>query len=323
MRELFELVSKVCRGKVKLSEKVAESSIDYPQQDLDAQVWYRLEDGTYALHPDVKNKILAQLKLYQGFNLLELADELHVVGSITTNLYSEKADIDVHVVTDEDKLPKGKTPDEWVAGVFKFYKESSSEDRFVGLHPIEVYLQLDKNQDLMSDGVYDLLNDSWIKGPTFTDLSYDPYSVFLPLLADVREIVSDVDLILGELKRDVIDYEVIKQAVAKLPKENKNKLFVSLKDKLVEIEDNLRELMVVKKDWLKARKNAAKPTTPEEALEDVELAKKWLDTNAVFKFLSRYQYMKLIQDLEGVMKDDVLDDTELGQLRSLLGISNV
>lgn len=87
-----------------LSE-VFESSIDFPRDSLDSAIWSK-EDDTYILREDVKRKILSTLEKYSDVPLLEIAKEIRIVGSLTTNQYLDIADLDCHIIPDMEKLRK-------------------------------------------------------------------------------------------------------------------------------------------------------------------------------------------------------------------------
>ena len=299
-----------------------ESTVDFPREVLSSDVWEK-DGNEYKLKSDLKDRITNLLNKYPKINLLDIADEVRIVGSIGTNQYADDADVDIHVaVGDESKLPEGMTPEEWVKDVFKFYRESEDAG-FVGEHPLEVYLQLNPDQDLMSDAVYDLKADKWVKGPKVEPLDLDPYEVFDSIFSEIQELAGEADVELGELRRDVIDYDVIKKAAEELPAEYKTKLIDKLNAKLKEIEDDIRELMATKLTWHDMRKSASLPDSPEQALSDVEMAKKWKDKNAIFKFLNRYEYLRLIKDLGETIEDDKVEDSELEKIRDLLSIKRI
>lgn len=53
-----------------------------------------------------------------------------------------------------------------------------SEKVFINKHPIEVYFQPNKYQDLMSVGCYDFFKNKWLVGPDFTNQSFNPYKEY-------------------------------------------------------------------------------------------------------------------------------------------------
>jgi hypothetical protein len=295
---------------------INESSVDFPMPSLDLSVWDEEQDG-YHLRDDVREKILRVLDAYEPIDLLDMAREIRIVGSIGTNLYTEDADIDVHIVPEDFSVwddVKIKTLRKW------FRDRGEQLDAFIGKHPIEISIQLNPTQDLLSDGAYDFLGDNWLVGPKIVSRDYDPYEDFAHVADDVRRSVQDADLLMGELKRDVIDHDVIKKAMTILPADVRQRLHLKLQNKLAEIEADIQTLYSKRKEWTDARRDASRPETPEQALQDVELAKNWQDINAVFKFIDRYQYMQVIKDLEELISDDnKVSAEDVDVIRNIVG----
>lgn len=294
---------------------VQESLIDFARPDLSQSVWTRV-GNTYQLSQLAGKKILSVLEQCP-VNLLGIASEMHIVGSITTNLFVEDTDIDLHI------LPRN--PQEWseedVKEILQWFEDNREEiDGYVGTHPVEVYIQVDLNQDFLSEGVYDVRGRRWLKGPKIFSENYNPYDDFSEIADEIRSSAEGADLLLGELKRDVIDYETIKKALEKMSSEQKKKFLQLLQSKLNEIEGGIEKLVQMKKEWTDARKSSSRPVTPEQALKDVEMATNWKNTNAIFKFLSRYRYLKVIHDLEGFIKgEDDLESDDVVVIKHILG----
>jgi len=298
-------------------KKFVESSIDFPRQGLDAAVWQKTGDD-HVLRQDVKRHILAVLDRYPAENLRRIAAKIHIVGSINTNQFADDADIDVHIQPRDISGYGEEVPMQ----VKKWFDQNRDAiNGWIGEHPVEVYLQLDPAQDLMSDGVYDLLADKWVVGPKEQSQDYDPYDDFSDIADQIRAEVRDADALFGELKRDVIDHEVIQQAIERMPKEQRQQLMAKLETKLQEIEAGIEALYKERGEWSVARRTASKPATPEQARHDVELARKWKDQNATFKFINRYQYMQVIGDLKKLVgDDDKLDSKDVDKIKSITGV---
>jgi len=304
--------------KGKVGQHVEESSIDFPRKDLDLNVWDK-KDSIYTIKPEVKKKILDIISEYSDRNLNDIAKEIHIVGSIGTNQWDDGADIDVHLIISKAIDVYGD--EKFQTKVMKWFNENREViDGYINNHPIEVYPQYDKNQDLMSDSCYDLIVDEWLTGPKIVPSDYNPYEDFSDIADDLRNVVEDADKLFGELKRDVIDYDVIKQAMEQLSPERKELFLDRLKSKLEEIEEDIRILYTKRKEWTDARKLASKPSTPEEALEDVELAKRWKNQNALFKFVNRYKYLKIIKDLKNLLADEEITPEEVDQVKNIMGV---
>ena len=298
-------------------KKLVESSIDFPRQELDSQVWQKAGDD-YVLRQNVKRHILSVIGRYPAENLQRLAAKIQIVGSICTTQFADDADIDVHI------QPRDITgyDEEIPMQVKKWFDQNRDAiNGWIGEHPIEVYLQLDPAQDLMSDGVYDLLADKWVVGPKEQAQDYDPYEDFSDIADQIRAEVRDADALFGELKRDVIDHEVIQQAIERMPASQRQQLVAKLETKLQEIETGIEALYKERGEWSVSRRTASKPATPEQARQDVELARKWKDQNAIFKFINRYQYMQVIGDLKTLVgDDDKLEDEDVSKIKSITGV---
>ena len=288
---------------LKITLRLSESSIDYPQVDLDLSIWDK-KDDTYTIKPEIKKKILDTLDAYPlYYSLVDMVKGIHITGSCGTNQYRNDSDVDIHLIIsdnaafyDDEKYLK-KVAD-W------FTVNRDKIDGYIGKRPIEVYLQYNANQELMSDGCYDLLTDKWLTGPKLVSLDYDPCEDYTGIAQLLKDTVEDADKLFGEIKRDVIDYDVIKNAAKQLPQEHKQKFLEKLESKLQEIETDIEQLYKERKEWVDMRHNASKPQSPEQALSDVELVRRWKDTNALFKFIDRYRYLKIIKDLKDLLISD-------------------
>jgi ACT domain-containing protein len=301
------------------SPYIEESIIDFPLDGLSPEIWIE-HNGKYSLLPNVKKKILLTLQKYPKFSLLAIPGAAyHITGSIGTNQYQEDSDIDVHIIP----IIGSNYDDEGVQkDVFIWFNEFREEiEGYVGRHPIEVYIQLNPNQEYLSEAVYDLVSDTWLKGPTITPIEFDPYEEFSDILDDIQEETGKADVLLGELRRDVIDYTVIREYVKKnLPIPVKQNLLVRLQSRLEEIEQDVKDLFTLRGEWVRDRNLSSQPTTVEQALSDIEMAKTWRDKNALFKFLNRYNYLKLIGDLETMIADEEISDRDVNIIRRMIGV---
>jgi hypothetical protein len=318
---LEELVSALEGMKLfKEEPAIAESLIDFPQKDMDLSVWQKNND-LYILKPEVKDKIFDVIKSYKSVDLLDIADEIRIVGSIGTNLYTEDADIDVHIVP--------KNVDEWTEEKQKevkvWFDEHAEElNAFVDGHRIEIFVQLQSHIDHLSDAVYDVQTDEWKKGPRIVPMNYDPYEDFSNIGDDIKNAVQGTDIVIGELKRDIIDYETVHSVLPRLPKEAQEKLRLRLKSKLADIEKDIESLHLKRKNWVELRRFGNKAIKSWEDLKNTKLVDDWRDMNAAFKFIARYQYMTIIKELEEFLKDDgEITHDEMDQIKSVMGIRDV
>ena len=81
-----------------------ESSIDFPHEKPSEDVWLFKDSGDYVLRKDVKNKIFRALRAYPYYNLIELVRDIYIIGSITSNIYDDESDIDIHIIPNVDQI---------------------------------------------------------------------------------------------------------------------------------------------------------------------------------------------------------------------------
>ena len=306
---------------ISILKNLIESSIDFPSEDLPLDIWQK-EGDSYILKPELKEKILDALSQYPDLDLLDIADNIHIVGSIGTNLYDEDADIDIHIVPNPEKLPT-KDPDELQElqrNVMNWFKNNRDEkDWYVNEHPFEVYLQLNPTQDYYSDTIYDLLEDKWLKPHRKYDLTYNPYEIYGNVFTEIQKLTAPADIAIGELRRDVIDYNRLTDAMKKLSKSQKEKLKGMLETKLDELEDDIENLAKNKEVWRDVRhKNNISTTELEDDISKLTQSDEWKQGNAIFKLIDRYAYMTLINNLNKLIDGQDLSDDDIPKIEELL-----
>ena len=307
MEKIIEklVVSNITEDYFKLKYPIYESVIDFPQFDLCRDVWAKRGDGIYVLREDVERAIMEYIEKCPHISEADI-DAIHIVGSICSNLYLDDTDIDIHLIPDED-FPKEKDDE--------VKKWSQENPMFIVKHPLELYVQRNENQDFLSDGCYDVLDDSWCVGPDIYDSNYNPYEVMASVIRDVQRYARAMDIDLGELGRDIYDYNKIISAISRLSGEQKVKLLKFVEKKIREIEDDIRKLLKDKKQIVDLRHHASQPKTRKQALSSKS---KWQKVNATFKFLQRYGYLDLITKLERMLEDNKLSGAELAQISKLV-----
>lgn len=289
--------------------RITESSIDYPMSDLDLNVWQKI-GKEYKLKDDVKKKILSFISTYPSHDLRKEAEKISIVGSIGSNQYRQDTDIDVHIVPRKDsELWDNKE-------VQKDVKDwSRNTEVHIFKHPIEIYIQSDPEQDKASIANYDIISDRWIIGPNIVSQDYDPYEDFKDLFDEIRDLSGESDLKIGELKRDVIDFKIMQQAFKNMSGETRVVLLKQISNKLKELEGTINDLYSDRKEWIDLRHSAS----PTDAKSDAEDVRNWRDANAIFKFMDRYKYLKIIDELHKLVRDDgLLSHDEIDKITGIL-----
>lgn len=135
------------------------------------------------LKVDVRDKLIEIYQLFinklKGNEIpIEVIDVL-LLGSNAAYNYTDNSDIDLHIVTDFNDIPLNNS----LTQIFYNHEKSNFNNDYditiKGL-PVEVYVE-DINAGTMSNGIYSLLQDKWIKFPEYNPPEDVDYSKLLTL----------------------------------------------------------------------------------------------------------------------------------------------
>lgn len=124
------------------------------------------------LKEDVRNKLLEiKDKFILGLQENQIPAtivDVRIVGSNANYNYNSNSDIDLHIVVDLDGFSEEQK--QMLILIYSYYKASFNDRydiRIKGV-PVELYIE-DKNTSAISNGVYSVQDNSWIKEPTITN----------------------------------------------------------------------------------------------------------------------------------------------------------
>src|SRR5665213_1135269 len=246
--ELIDVCLKVFEDE--LQESLSESAIDFPTDDLPRAIWDK-NKGKYSLKPTIKAKVMKYIKSYPGRDLMAVSNDIHICGSLATNLYTQYSDFDVHMVIDKEKIKDKAKQEELTKEVLK-WSDANPED--IEGYPCHIYMQDNEAQEYVGDSLWDLQKDFWAKGPKVSRKNFNPYTYYREILGEVEKKAKECDIKLGELSRSVIDYTSIKAAYKQIPRDAKASLRALLQKKLSKIEDDIEALSAYKKEWAGKRR---------------------------------------------------------------------
>lgn len=242
------------------------------------------------MKPEVETKILNIVKMTCeeakiSFNQIKI----NITGSITSNSYTQNADIDVHLqLINPIREPSDITQNRFSEAFKKVKQHYESEGLegnqglFVSGHPIEVYYQPNKFQDLMSVGCYDLTNHKWLVGPEMTDPSFNPYSEYY------KEIQMNSEKYAIKIRNMIFSiYEiavVLKKNIGTEFGKNIREVLVLKLEDVQKLYDELRQM----------RKVYSSPESEEQALE-YRSSRKWKIADASFKLFDKYGYTAILK----------------------------
>lgn len=146
-----------------------------------------LFDEEDQLRSDVKEKILAIVDEFIKYAQVDIRIlDIRLVGSNAAYNYTEESDLDVHIVTDLSEI---SDPEIIARLYFDSVKKNFKNSYDITIKDIEVEMYIeDVNTASVSNGIYSVSQDQWIKEPTPT----------------VSPTVEDISLA-EELEEEIID----------------------------------------------------------------------------------------------------------------------
>ena len=272
-----------------------ESILDFPQETLNPNIWVHLDDGSYVLRDDVSIVIQDIVEWAQNtFQIPQM--NVNITGSNTSNCYSKNSDIDIHF--NSPKLKKDKADDFNKIFREKFEELITSKPELGEVNgiKIEIYMQANPFQDLMSVGCYDFINKRWLVGPEMKDMDFDPYAEYfmkgLKSVDDVIDGVRSIILQMYELSLAVLksnDQKFVEQAGNKLraAMSKANKLFGALR---------------------KRRSHKSSPKDAKEAKTNRD-DKDWKVADSAFKLLDKLGYLGMLKvAAQAIENEATVDD---------------
>ena len=162
-----------------LKASMAQDIIMVESDDLNIKINHDLNPAIFAngkMRAEVRAKLLKiadDFKQSLGIDLPGLID-ITVSGSNAAFNYTSKSDIDLHLVVDVPKLDQ----DELYRELFdaKKFKYNAEHDYKIRGYDVELYVQ-DSRQKHVSQGIYSINRDEWIKEPKPVSTAIDKSAV--------------------------------------------------------------------------------------------------------------------------------------------------
>ena len=233
-----------------------------------------------------------------------------LIGSILTKRYRNDADLDINVLFD---VPEDKREEERLR-LSKKFLSSSNPDNIQGKlipgtkHPVNYYIITDRetydSQNEKADAVFDIESNRFIKRPE--DFTFD-INLYLK---DFEKKVQEIDVIKGELKRDVIDYDDLKELEPSDVRDIKDRVDA----KVQEIKKDLQDIIDIG-DKVDAERRAAfdRDMTPDEIR--AYGIKNRLPKAVIYKMLEKYHYITFFKRCKEILDDGEVSDDEIDSLK--------
>lgn len=288
---------------MRFKDYIKESIIDIPRQRYAPGVFDDADTNNPKLKKSVKDIILNQI---DKFGEKYPVKKYSLIGSILTKKYRDDADLDMNILFD---VPKEKQEE--------VRKELASSLRSINgklvpgtQHPINYFVitdpELKKKNDAMADGVFDIDENEFVRRPTEDTFDSEKYE------ADFQAKVKEIDVVKGELARDIIDYEELKSLTA----DDVLNLQARINSKLDEIEDSIEVLVDIGDDVVKQRQSAFNDDMSPEEIRQFGKKHK-LPKNIIYKYLEKYHYLKFYKKCKEILEDGKVSDKEINSLKTV------
>ena len=292
---------------MKTFRQLKESIIDIPRSTYAPGVFDNADTKDPKIKSSVKSMIDKQIKEFEKeYPVIEIG----LIGSILTKRYRNDADLDINVLFD---VPKEKQEDERLR-LSKQFLSSKNPENIQGKlipgtkHPVNYYIITDKetydDQNKKADAVFDIKNNKFVKRPE--DFTFD-VNLYMK---DFDKKVQEIDVMKGELKRDIIDYDELSELK---PGDIKN-LEKRIKSKLEEIQKDIQDIVDIG-DTVDTERRAAfdRDMTPDEIRQYG--IKNRLPKAVIYKMLEKYHYITFFKYLKNILADGEVDDDEIDSLK--------
>jgi len=278
-----------------------ESAIDIPRNSLDPTVFSFPDGSPPILQSIIKKQIQRDV---ERINSIYPVKRFYIIGSIVTHRYNISSDIDVNVEIES----RGEKDEISLEAILRVVKSLNGKLAVGTTHPINYYL-LQHEYDLdKADAAYDVMNEKWLKiEKQDNDLELTQY------VDKFQEAISHVDILTGELRRDLIDLNIYKA----MPEHKIQKLQQLVQKKLDEVEDDIIKLSNTNLAISNLRKLAFDRELTKNELSHYA-NQNWLPENVIYKLYGKYYYSKFIKKLKDFLdKKEELDVNDVPYLQKL------
>ena len=225
--------------------------LDMPRGVLDQVIWQDGPDEIPMLRPDIKleivNRFFEYIYRFGGYIRPELwVKNMFYTGSTATHTYSDRSDIDIHIVIDwQDMLTMN--PDRKRADMENVWRElhdtfwyTLNKLKLKGTkHPIQYYvIKIGEEKKLVDqkEEIYDIGHDVWLIPPGKQDVGEDRLQM---AVNDSSEVMKRLDEQISDVRKGLIDYALLTEVITP---ENAKDIYQHLAKKIIEIDDALKHL---------------------------------------------------------------------------------
>jgi hypothetical protein len=149
----------------------------------------------------------------------------------------------------------------------------------------------------ISDGVYDLIKNEWVRGPYNIPKDFDPDRAFAPARDIALQFCKEIDVVVGQIYRAVQDLKEV---------EAYSRIYGGMKSKRVMLLGLLKKLCLEINNWHEFVRCMPRDAVEKEKplYPSLKIGPNWEISNLVFKYMSRYGYTYPVHLILDELKGD-------------------
>jgi uncharacterized Zn finger protein (UPF0148 family) len=292
--------------------------IDYPREDLPKDIW-DTSNEELKLQPAIRNEIddivmscLADLDLPD-----EALIDILIYGSILTNQYNKKTDVDARILLDPE-IVSPQYPNTTGDDLFELVRSTIDNVVLTGTErPLNATMVIEGEDTELgkselgvteNDPIYSFKLEKLLNAGTRTSDNFDPDKEFMKERDEVTDIMLALDNIIRETKTDAIDLDTLQEAVKDVKKPEA--LIPKIEDKLKELEADI-ETATAEYTKLKDDRSEGYKVSPDTNRHTAP-------GNVRYKMLEKYKYIDVLKRLKQILKDGVTKE-EISDIIDITG----
>lgn len=290
---------------IKTKEKRA-SAIDYIRPTLPPQLWH-LDKDPPILRDKIRSTIInTYIESYEKTGLelpLKWTKNLLMTGSATGYNYKEDGDVDIDIIYDAGVIRKtypglNKLTDIDLFEYIKKVIKSVNNKEIAGTTHTFSFMPLEPGDGPVSDSIYDILKNEWIKEPIPIPVNFDPDKTFVKQREIALLISQQIDLTIGAIIRTIDDLKKVNQY---------EKHYGGMSQKRIVLMYWLKRLCKTldeQYNWIWNLQEEAARGDLKAYYPAFNFSPNWKEKMIIFKYLARYGYHRCVQMLYTLLKDD-------------------
>jgi len=286
---------------------IEESVVDFEKKDLNPALWHGKK-----LKKEASSQIWKAIRdvLKEASIDEERLTAIMIEGSNLTYYYNKYTDIDIHLyiedVTEEEeeKLSDPINSFNKEGNVIKGTKNN-----------LELYLMDETQLKRLSGPRYDFLESKWLSDPEKINVPAETYKAAVEIALTFAR---DLDLAVGELKRDIIEYIALETEIEDMLNVDIKKLEKTKQFKVDEIKADMEALAIKEQSIKDMRRRAYSEEyeSKEETLYYIKAGdadRSYTLNNMIFKILQRFGYVDPLKMLKYDVYKEALENKDFNE----------